>query len=211
MQSSLSLSMTSARGDTSATFGTSLIAISPRLQRYARSLAQNTDVAEDLVQETLLRAWKSRAQFVPDTSLSAWTFTILRNLFFSARRRDRFHGSYDEVSSQAIIAIGSNQDDVVDLSKVKTAMALLPEGQRQALHLVTIVGMTTDEAAERIGAPVGTVKSRVSRARANLKLLLTPQTVRSSILIEAVPGIVDRHQPPVRKKWKGKDRPLLIG
>lgn len=76
-----------------------MISLRLRLQRYARSLPQNADVADDLVQETLLHAWKAEAQFAPDTGLSAWTFAILRNLFLTARRRDRFHGAYDEVSS----------------------------------------------------------------------------------------------------------------
>ncbi|WP_162237226.1 MULTISPECIES: RNA polymerase sigma factor [unclassified Sphingomonas] len=211
MQSSLPVSIASSVAAASATFESSLIAISPRLQRYARSLAQNADAAEDLVQETLLRAWKARAQFVPDTSLSAWTFTIMRNLFFSARRRDRFHGPYDEVSSQAIIATGSNQDNVVDLAKVTAAMALLPEGQRQALHLVAIAGMTPDEAADRIGSPVGTVKSRVSRARTNLKLLLSPQSSRSSAVVGRLPVIATQQRMVVRKKRNFKDRSLVIG
>lgn len=211
MQKSPSVSIFSSPPAASATFESSLIAISPRLQRYARSLAQNVDAAEDLVQETLLRAWKARAQFVPDTSLSAWTFTIMRNLFFSARRRDRFHGPYDEFSSEAIIATDSNQDNVVDLAKVTNAMALLPEGQRQALHLVAIAGLTADEAADRIGTPVGTVKSRVSRARTNLKLLLSPQSLRVSTVVEKLP-VVETHQRIVLKKKRNfNDRSLVIG
>lgn len=225
MQSSLMLSQgrppwppetkSRTRNDRSApdgtAFATSLVALRPRLQRYARSLAHNADVADDLVQDTLLRAWKAQAQFVADTSLKAWTFTILRNLFLSARRRDRFHGDYDEVAAERIIATNGNQETAIDLAQVEAAMAMLPQDQRQALHMMAIGGLTTEEIAERMGTPAGTVKSRVSRARTALKVLLTsqPSSVATLTRISA-PGA---NQLTLAKKSRGKVtvRPLLIG
>ncbi|WP_165886577.1 sigma-70 family RNA polymerase sigma factor [Sphingomonas sp. PP-F2F-A104-K0414] len=190
----------------------SLLALRPRLQRYARSLVHNPDFAEDLVQDTLLRAWKAQAQFVADTSMKAWTFTILRNLFLSARRRDRFHGDYDEVAAERIIAITGNQESAIDLTKVETAMAMLPEDQRQALHMMTFGGLTTEEIAKRIGAPAGTIKSRVSRARTALKLLMTTQYSGSAISAKAPTSSANKQQRSARKpQIKGTSGSLLIG
>lgn len=220
MQSSLTLSRTQPQiGPRRAnersvpdgtTFAASLVALRPRLQRYARSLAHNADVADDLVQDTLLRAWKAQAQFVANTSLKAWTFTILRNLFLSARRRDRFHGDYDEVAVEKIIATNSNQDSAIDLAKVETAMAMLPDDQRQALHMVAVAGLTTEEVAERIGAPAGTVKSRVSRARSALKVLLTTQSPSLATTAEATTYCA-KPKPARRSRRKIEIRSLVIG
>jgi RNA polymerase sigma-70 factor (ECF subfamily) len=192
------------------TFGTSLNALRPRLHRYARSLARDADTADDLVQDTMLRAWNARSQFVAETNLKAWTFTILRNLFLSGCRRDRFHGDYDEVAAERIVAVGASQQAAIDLADVETAIDMLPVEQRQALQLVAIAGMTTDEAAERIGALPGTVKSRVSRARSALRQILDGQTIRPVVKTNVLIRNAAQTRPD-RRRLKAAGRPLLIG
>lgn len=192
-------------------FAAALVALRPRLQRYARSLARDADTAEDLVQDTLLRAWNAQAQFAADTNLQAWTSTILRNLFLSARRRDRFHGEYDELAAERIVAVTGNQDDAIDLANVRTAMAALPDDQREALQLVAIAGLTTDEVAERLGAATGTVKSRVSRARTALKLILSQPAARPQPPVEIRPVREQRSRRTEWRRMKAAGLPLVIG
>lgn len=122
-----------------------------------------------------------------------------------------FPRDYDEVAAERIIATNGNQETAIDLAQVEAAMAMLPQDQRQALHMMAIGGLTTEEIAERMGTPAGTVKSRVSRARTALKVLLTsqPSSVATLTRISA-PGA---NQLTLAKKSRGKVtvRPLLIG
>ncbi len=154
------------------TFASDLAALMPRLRAYARSLSRETDTAEDLVQDTLLRAWKSRDQFVPGTSLRAWTFTILRNVFLSQRRRARFAAEYDEVDAERRLATAETQTVCVQLAQVERAMALLRDDQREALRLVAIEGLSYDAAAQAACISPASLKSRVWRARVMLQSII---------------------------------------
>ena len=202
---------TGASASDSAPFAAALVALRPKLQRYARSLARDADMAEDLVQDTLLRAWNAQAQYAADTNLQAWTFTILRNLFLSARRRDRFHGEYDELAAERIVAVTGNQDDAIDLANVTSAMATLPDDQREALQLVAIAGLTTDEVAVRLGAATGTGKSRVSRARTALRLILSQPAARPQPPVEIRPIREPRSRRTEWRRMKAAGLPLVIG
>jgi RNA polymerase sigma-70 factor (ECF subfamily) len=149
-----------------------VLAAVPSLRAFAISLSGNVDRADDLVQETMLRALANIHSFQPGTNMSAWLFTILRNLFRSEYRKRRREvedadGSYaDSLKSQP------EQHGHVEFGEFKTALARLPPDQREALVLVGASGFSYEEAAEICDCAVGTIKSRVNRARSRLADLL---------------------------------------
>ncbi len=147
------------------TFGTDLIAALPSLRAFALSLAVSPARADDLVQETVLKAWANREKFRPGTNFTAWLFTILRNQFYSEIRKHR--REVEDVDGAAAATMISLPDQVerIALQNVWSTMAKLPASQREALLLVGAHGLTYEAAAEVIGCQTGTVKSRVSRAR----------------------------------------------
>jgi RNA polymerase sigma-70 factor, ECF subfamily len=150
-----------------------VLAAVPSLRAFAISLCGNVDRADDLVQETMLRALANIHSFQPGTNMSAWLFTILRNLFRSEYRKRRREvedadGSYaDSLKSQP------EQAGRVEFEEFRTALAKLPADQREALILVGASGFSYEEAAEICGCAVGTIKSRVNRARGRLADLLS--------------------------------------
>jgi RNA polymerase sigma-70 factor (ECF subfamily) len=144
----------------------------PRLRAFARSLSGNRDLADDLVQETMLKAWAARRRFEAGTSMVAWTHTILRNLFRSQMRRARFVGEWDEEKAEQLLSAPPDQEQCLQLSDLRRALLELPEAQREALILVGAGGFAYEEVAEICGCAVGTVKSRVARARATVERLL---------------------------------------
>lgn len=147
-----------------------IVAMMPALRIYARSLTMNRFEADDLVQEALIRAIEKSEQFRAGTNLRAWIFTILRNCFYSAyaKRRRETAGAEDCVAGQAI---GSAEAQMWHLAACEFRMALmeLPLPYREALILVTVGGASYIEAAEILGCEIGTVKSRIHRARCRLK------------------------------------------
>jgi len=145
----------------------------PHLRAFGRSLAGNPDVADDLVQETLLKAWSARDRFVAGTSMKAWTFTILRNTYFSNMRRKKFTAEYDELVAERVLSIAAPQQDPLHLADLQRALMEISDDQREAVILVGAGGYSYDEAAEIAGCAVGTMKSRVSRARKALEGILT--------------------------------------
>ena len=146
-------------------FREELTALIPHLRAFARSLCGNATLADDVAQDALLKAWNARMKYQPGTNLKAWTFTILRNQFYSIKRRSwRATSLEPEVAEQTIVAV----DDVeqsVRLNELRKALTALSEDQREALILVGASGLSYDEAAEICGCATGTIKSRVSRAR----------------------------------------------
>lgn len=153
-------------------FKCELAAVIPHLRAFGRSLSGNRDVADDLVQETLLKAWAARARFQAGTNMRAWTFIILRNHYLSQMRRSRFRGEWDDLTADRILAAPASQDKHVELSDMQRALLQLPQPQREALILVGAGGFAYEEAAEICGVAVGTIKSRVARGRAALELLM---------------------------------------
>ena len=149
-----------------------VLAAIPKLRAFAISLSGNVDRADDLVQETMLRALANIHSFQPGTNMSAWLFTILRNLFRSEYRKRRREvedadGSYaDSLKSQP------EQNSRVEFEEFRGALSKLPSDQREALILVGASGFSYEEAAEICGCAVGTIKSRVNRARGRLADLL---------------------------------------
>jgi RNA polymerase sigma-70 factor (ECF subfamily) len=153
-------------------FKDELARVIPHLRAFGRSLSGNRDLADDLVQETLMKAWAARKRFQAGTNMRAWTFIILRNLFLSQMRRARFRGEWDELTASKLLAAPASQDRHVELADLQRALLYLPQPQREALILVGAGGFAYEEAAEICGCAVGTIKSRVARGRAALEQLM---------------------------------------
>jgi len=153
----------------SSGFKDQLVACIPSLRRFAVALARDGNLADDLVQETLLRAWEHSEQFEPGTNLRAWAFTILRNYFLTNYRRQKRYLNTDEELLESSTYQKPGQIGVIELNDFARALEGLPPCQHEALVLVAVSGFTVEEAAAICGVPVGTIKSRVSRARAKLQ------------------------------------------
>jgi RNA polymerase sigma-70 factor, ECF subfamily len=149
----------------------------PSLRAFAISLCGNVDRADDLVQETLLRAWANINSFEPGTNMSAWLFTILRNLFRSEYRKRRREVADGEGSYAESLKTQPEQASRVEFEEFRTALNKLPTDQREALILVGASGFSYEEAAGICGCAVGTIKSRVNRARTRLADLLAIDSV----------------------------------
>jgi RNA polymerase sigma-70 factor (ECF subfamily) len=149
-----------------------MLAAVPSLRAFAISLCGNVDRADDLVQETLLRAWANRKSFEPGTNMSAWLFTILRNLFRSEyRKRRREVEDADGSYAESLVSV-PEQGSHLEVAEFRKALKLLPPEQRESLILVGASGCSYEEAARICGCAVGTIKSRVNRARSRLAEIL---------------------------------------
>ena len=155
-----------------ADFKRELTEVVPHLRAFARGLCGRPDVADDLVQETMLKAWAAQERFEPGTSMRAWTFVILRNAYLTDMRRNRFRGDYDEGVAERILTAPAGQEEPIHLSDMHRALLTLPPERREALLLVGAGGFSYEEAATICGCAVGTIKSRVGRARATLTSML---------------------------------------
>src|SRR5580693_7661323 len=145
-----------------------MLAAVPNLRAFAMSLSGNADRADDLVQETVMRAMANISSFTPGTNMAAWLFTILRNLFRSQYRKRRREVEDADGSYQASLKLPPEQFGRLEFKELIEALAKLPYVQREALLLVAASGFSYEEAAAICGIAVGTVKSRVSRARQQL-------------------------------------------
>jgi RNA polymerase sigma factor (sigma-70 family) len=140
------------------------------LRRYALALVRNRDDAEDLVQETLVRAIAGARTFRPDADLRSWLFGILHNVHVSDRRRDQVRDrAASAIETLAGSAIPPSQPGHVELRRTMEAFARLPEEQRRVLTLVGVEGMSYQEAAAVLGIPMGTLMSRLARGREALR------------------------------------------
>jgi RNA polymerase sigma-70 factor (ECF subfamily) len=153
---------------TDSEFKRALTEVTPHLRAFARGLCGCRDRADDLAQEALMRAWAARERYTAGTNFKAWTFTILRNHFYSEARRSRFHGEYDEAVAERVLRAPAAQEGAVNLSDVLRALSVVPETYREALILVAIGSLSYEEIASICGIALGTVKSRICRARAML-------------------------------------------
>jgi RNA polymerase sigma-70 factor (ECF subfamily) len=149
-----------------------MLAAVPRLRAFAISLSGKVDRADDLVQETLLRAIANINSFTPGTNMSAWLFAILRNLFRSEFRKRRREVEDADGKYSDSLESPPGQHSSVEFKELSDALAKLPFVQREALVLVGASGFSYEEAAAICGTAVGTIKSRVSRARWRLAELL---------------------------------------
>ena len=152
-----------------------LIKTIPNLRAFALSLCGNSDRADDLVQETLVKAWANIASFSFGTNMAAWLFTILRNIFYSEYRKRRREVSDPDGELAARLSSLPDQPGHMDFLDFKAALLKLPADQREALILVGASGMSYEAAAAICHCAVGTMKSRVNRARSRLIELLVLQ------------------------------------
>ena len=153
-------------------FRDDLTALIPHLRAFSRSLCGNATLADDVAQDALLKAWNARDKFKPGSNLKAWTFTILRNQFYSIKRRSwRATSLEPEVAEQTIVA-NTDPEQSVHLNELRRGLDMLKDDQREALILVGASGLSYEEAAEICDCAVGTIKSRVSRARKALEIIM---------------------------------------
>ena len=162
-----------------AEFKQELAAVIPHLRAFGRSLSGSRELADDLVQETLMKAWAARERFQAGTNMRAWTFIILRNHFLSQMRRARFKGEWDDLVADRLLAAPAGQDKQIELADMQRALLQLPAPQREALILVGAGGFAYEEAAEICDVAVGTIKSRVARGRSALEQILEDGTLPS--------------------------------
>ncbi len=153
-------------------FRNGLIREMPNLRAFAVSLCGSLHLADDLVQETLVKAWSNAERFEAGTNLKAWLFTILRNTYYSLGRRSALEVEDAEGAHAARFAVLGDQESRLDLQDFRRALAELPDDQREALILVGAAGLSYEETAEICGVAIGTVKSRVNRARGRVAELL---------------------------------------
>jgi RNA polymerase sigma-70 factor (ECF subfamily) len=154
------------------TFKRDLLAVLPSLRAFAISLTGRHDQADDLVQDTIMKAWAKQEQFEMGTNMKAWLFTILRNeLYSKLRKRGREVQDSDGIFTENM-AQHPSQYGALDMQDFKKALEKLPDEQREAIILVGASGFSYEEAAEICGCALGTIKSRVNRARQRLQELL---------------------------------------
>ena len=159
-------------------FGTALSALVPRLRRFGRLLTGHSQDADDLVQLALERAWQHQSRWEPGTRLDSWIFRIMQNAWIDEVRARKRQGQVlvaDEGEAMADEAVGPSP---VDAIAVRQAVAQLSEDHRAAVALVLVEGLSYKEASEALGIPVGTLTSRLARAREQLQALLAPKEER---------------------------------
>ena len=163
---------TSADTPADIQFRGELLGTLPHLRAFARGLCGRPDYADDLAQEAAIKAWTARERYTPGTNMRAWTFAILRNHYLSELRRNRRQTDLDEGVAERLLVMDADQEGGLHLSDMDAALQQLAPERREAVMLVGAGGFTYEEAAEIADCAVGTMKSRVARARAELNRLL---------------------------------------
>ncbi len=150
-----------------------MLAEMPKLRKFAQKLARNNAECEDLLQSTLLRAIEKRSYFETDTKLFSWMSKIMFNLFVTDyRRKVKFESQYDPESELMGLSLQADQDTKLEFKRTQEAMARLSAEHKEVLVLVCVKGIKYQDAADMLRIPVGTVRSRLSRARAELSSLM---------------------------------------
>jgi RNA polymerase sigma-70 factor (ECF subfamily) len=162
----------SAEAARDGAFKSELLPLIPQLRAFARTLAGDPTAADDLAQDALMKAWDARASFEIGTNMKAWTFMILRNQFYSEKRRSWRQAQLDQETAERTLIAIDDPSSPLSLDELRLGLGMLPAEQREALILVGAGGFAYEEAAAICGCAVGTVKSRVSRARRALQAIL---------------------------------------
>jgi RNA polymerase sigma-70 factor, ECF subfamily len=153
-------------------FRDQLTAIIPSLRAFARGLCGNRELADDLAQDAMMRAWAAHESFTPGTNFRAWIFMILRNQFYTTMRKNSRMTSWDPEAAERLLVEAPPQQHHIHISDVEKALQKLPTEQREILLLVGAGGASYEEAAEITGCAIGTVKSRLARGRVALAALI---------------------------------------
>lgn len=161
-----------------------------RLRNFAYRLTNNTSEAEDLLQSTILRAIEKKHLFQKDSNLFSWTSKIMYNMFVSAyRRKTKFETQYDPENYIKNQSVDASQDVKMEMKDVEEAMDMLSDTHREILVMVCVQGMQYDEVADDLKIPVGTVRSRLSRARSNLQDMLETKSAQTQTFVpKALPA-----------------------
>ena len=172
--------------DATSSWRDEVVALIPALRAFAWSLSHNGSDADDLVQDTLIKAWTNREKFEPGTNLRAWLFTILRNTYYTnvLRRRREVRDEAGEYA--ATLRTPPTQDWSVAMRALQGALQQLPDEHREALILVGAAGLSYEEAAEICNCALGTIKSRVNRARARLLKIMDAEDATDVMAIETM-------------------------
>ena len=173
-----------------STWREDVISFIPALRAFAWSLSHNSADADDLVQDTLIKAWTHRTKFEPGTNLRAWLFTILRNTYYTAVVRRRREVADEDGKHAATLSAAPTQDWSVAVHSLRAALQQLPHEHREALVLVGAAGMTYEEAAEICGCALGTIKSRVNRARARLLTIMDADVAEDTFAGEPLGAVL---------------------
>ena len=163
-----------------------VVALIPALRAFAWSLSHNSADADDLVQDTLAKAWTHKDKFVPGTNLRAWLFTILRNTYYTTVTRKRREVSDGDGKHAASLTAPATQDWSVAMRSLERALRQLPAEHREALILVGAAGLTYEEAAEICNCALGTIKSRVNRARSRLLKIMEADSAVDALVAETM-------------------------
>lgn len=163
----------------------------PALRAFALSLTRNGATADDMVQDTVVKAWTNIDKFQEGTNMRAWLFTILRNTYYSSRRKTRREVADVDGAFTATLSVKPDHDGRLNLKDFKRAFETLPDEQREALILVGASGFSYEEAADMCGVAIGTIKSRANRGRVRLAEILnlndeTPMELTDSATMAVV-------------------------
>lgn len=153
-------------------FRAQMIAIIPSLRAFARGLCGNRELADDLAQDAMMRAWGAQDSFTPGTNFRAWIFMILRNQFYTTMRKNSRMTSWDPEAAERLLVEAAPQQHHIHMSDVEKALQKLSPEQREVLLIVGAGGASYEEAAEITGCAIGTVKSRLARGRVALAALI---------------------------------------
>ena len=160
-----------------AAFQRELTGLIPRMRAFARTMTGDATAGDDLAQEVLAKAWSARASYQPGTNLKAWLYMIMRNQFYSEKRRSWRSVPLDQEMAEQTLVATSSPAAVIELDELRRAMMCLPDEQREALILVGAGGCSYEDVAEMCACAVGTIKSRVSRARDRLALIFAEASI----------------------------------
>lgn len=158
--------------DADTVFRDQLVALLPSLRAFSRGLCGNRDMADDLAQDTMMRAWAARASYTQGSNFRAWMFMIMRNQFYTTIRKNARMTSLDPEVAERVLVAAPAQQNGINVDDVANALQKLPSEQREVLLLIGASGASYEEAAEIIGCAIGTVKSRLARGRTALAALI---------------------------------------
>jgi RNA polymerase sigma-70 factor (ECF subfamily) len=153
-------------------FRDQLVAIIPSLRAFARGLCGTRDMADDMVQDAMTRAWAARQSYAAGSNFRAWMFMILRNHYYTTLRKNARMVSWDPEVAERVLVAGPTQQDGLNVQDVQKALLKLPAEQREVLLLIGANGVSYEEAADIMGCAIGTIKSRLARGRVALTALI---------------------------------------
>ena len=187
--------------DPDKVFRDQLVALLPSLRAFARGLCGHREMADDLAQDTMMRAWAARESYTQGTNFRAWMFMIMRNQFYTTIRKISRMTSLDPEVAERVLVVAPAQQNGINVDDVAKALQKLPAEQREVLLLIGANGLSYEEAAEVVGCAMGTVKSRLARGRTALAAMIDGPTDDALF-----------NSPPKQAKiGQGQDAARIIG